>query len=157
MHSKLQRAEFSAGLLHLSRSWRRRVDEAVAEFGLSDSTAWALVQIRRNGQGARQGAVAEALGIEGPSVVRLLDQLCEAGLVERRGDRADRRAKTVHLTEAGAALAARIEEVLDDLRPLLLAGVSDSDLEACLRVFRTVGRTVGWTFPGTTPAPGETV
>ena len=147
-----QQAEFSVSLLHLSRAWRRRVDESLAEFGLSEATAWALLQIHRTGGGMRQNAVADTLGVEGPSLVRLLDQLCAAGLAERRGDRADRRAKTVHLTDTGAALASRIEAVLSDLRPRLLSGVSAGDLAACLRVFRAVGAAVGCTYPKPAPA-----
>lgn len=138
-----RQAAFSAALILLARAWRRRVDEAVAPLGLSEATAWALVRIHRSGGGVRQGAVAEALGIEGPSLVRLLDQLCAAGLVERRGDPADRRAKTVSLTDAGTALADKLETVLQGVRRDLLAGVSAADLDACLRVFRIVGRTLG--------------
>ena len=119
----------------------------MAEFGLSEATAGVLIQIHRTGQGMRQGTIADTHGIEGPSLVRLLDQLCNAGLVCRQEDRADRRAKTVHLTREGTALAIRIEAVLAEVRPVLLAGVSAADLDACLRVFRIVGGTIGWTCP----------
>lgn len=95
----------------------------------------------------RQGTIADTLGIEGPSLVRLLDQLCTSGLVCHQEDRADRRAKTVHLTRSGSDLAVRIEAVLAELRPMLLDGVSAADLNACLRVSRTVGGTIGWTCP----------
>jgi MarR family transcriptional regulator for hemolysin len=132
------RAAFSATLLRTSRIWRRRVDEAVQGMALSYATAWALISIHRLGDGARQITVAEAIGIEGPSFVRLLDQLCAAGLVDRREDQDDRRAKTLHLTPAGADLAARVEALLHDARQDILAGVSEADLEACLRVFRAI-------------------
>jgi MarR family transcriptional regulator for hemolysin len=139
MHrSAVLRAEFSAALMKTSRTWRRRVGEAVRGLGFSDSTAWALINIRRLGDGARQITVAEAIGIEGPSFVRLLDQLCAAGLVERREDQEDRRAKTLHLTPEGAELAARVEALLHDVRRDILANVSDADLQACLRVFRAI-------------------
>lgn len=139
MHqSAALRAEFSAALFKASRTWRRRVDEAVRGLGFSDSTAWALINIRRLGDGARQITVADAIGIEGPSFVRLLDQLCVAGLVERREDQEDRRAKTLHLTPAGAELVIRLEALLHDVRRDILANVSEADLKACLRVFRAI-------------------
>ena len=56
------------------------------------------------------------LAIEGASLVRQLDQLVEAGLVERREDTIDRRAKTLHLTPAGIARRAKIEASLDAMR-----------------------------------------
>lgn len=156
MHPSLSpEAEFSATLLLLGRAWRRRVDEAVGPLGLSEATAWPLVLIRRGGGGMRQGAVAEALGIEGPSLVRLLDQLCAAGLVERHDDKLDRRAKTLHLTERGATLAERVDLLLEGVRRELLAGVSAEDLAACLRVFRTVSRTVGAPLMAPDAAEGD--
>jgi MarR family transcriptional regulator for hemolysin len=132
------RAEFSAALFRAGRAWRRRVDTAVSALGLSQSTAFALINVHRLGDGVRQVTVADAIGIEGPSFVRILDQLCAAGLVERREDQEDRRAKTLHLTPAGASLAGRIETLLHSIRGDILAGASEADLEACLRVFRLI-------------------
>ncbi len=67
------------------------------------------------------------------SLVRSLDQLVEAGYVERREDPADRRAKTLHLTPAGEAACEPIEAALSLMRAALFDGVSDEDLAACLR------------------------
>jgi MarR family transcriptional regulator for hemolysin len=83
----------------------------------------------------RQNALAEAVGIEGPSLVRLLDQLTAAGLVVRREDPSDRRAKVIALTASGRAMVARIETELATLRARLFAEISAADLEASLRVF----------------------
>ena len=132
------RARVSAGLIHASRIWRRRVDEAVAPLGLTEATAFPLIHLHREGDGARQGAVADALGIEGPSLVRLLDQLCAAGLIERREDATDRRAKTLHLTMAGRDMASRVEDVLNTVRKDVLGGLAETDLQACLRVFSAI-------------------
>ncbi|MCY1518447.1 Transcriptional regulator SlyA [compost metagenome] len=73
----------------------------------------------------------------------MLDQLVAAGLMERREDPHDRRAKTLHLTSAGHALRAQVEEVLVELRRRLFRGVSEADLEACLRVFETLKVSLG--------------
>ena len=97
----------TANLMVLSRAYRGAADKALADYGLSQATAWPVILAGRLGDGVRQGALAEALGVEGPSLVRVLDQLVAAGLMERREDPHDRRAKTLHLTEAGQALRAR--------------------------------------------------
>jgi len=65
--------------------------------------------------------------------VRILDQLCAAGLVERRDDPNDRRAKTLHLSDQGRALAAVVEQSVDAVRGGLLGAISDDDLSATLR------------------------
>jgi MarR family transcriptional regulator for hemolysin len=122
------------GLLRLSRIYRREVDKALAAHGLSEARALPVLHIARLGEGVRQKALAEELGVEGPSLVRILDQLCAAGLVERRDDPNDKRAKTLHLTKDGRALAAVIETALDGFRARFLADIGDEDLSATLRV-----------------------
>ncbi|WP_395348900.1 MarR family winged helix-turn-helix transcriptional regulator [Variovorax sp. UC122_21] len=127
----------------LQRGYRAAADKAVAHVGLSQTLAWPVVMIGRMEQGVRQGVLAEALGIEGPSLVRSLDQLVEAGYVERREDPADRRAKTLHLTPAGEAACEPIEAALSLMRAALFEGVSDEDLAACLRVFAVLEERLG--------------
>jgi len=126
----------------LSRSYRRAVNRALAVPGLSDSQALPVLFLSRLGDGVRQGVLAEELGIEGPSLVRQLDQLQAAGLVERRDDPQDRRAKNLHLTEAGHRFAARIEAMFNELRGELLTGISDQDLATCLRVLHSFEQAV---------------
>jgi MarR family transcriptional regulator for hemolysin len=126
---------FTNGLHRLGRIYRRQVNRVLLEHGLSDSRALPVLQIARSGGGLRQGVLAEELGLEGPSLVRLLDQLCSAGLVERRDDPTDGRAKTLHVTTAGQELAEVLEQILMKLRGQLLATVSDRDLAATVRAF----------------------
>jgi MarR family transcriptional regulator, transcriptional regulator for hemolysin len=126
---------FTGAVLRLARIYRREVNRALAEHGLSDARALPVLHIARAGSGMRQGVLAEELGVEGPSLVRVLDQLCAAGLVERRDDPADGRAKTLHLTSDGAALAVIAEDTVQAVRSRLLVGVSDEDLAATLRTF----------------------
>ncbi|GJD69870.1 Transcriptional regulator SlyA [Methylobacterium gnaphalii] len=113
-------------------------DAVVRPHGVSDATALPLVMIGRLEGEPRQNALAEAVGIEGPSLVRLLDQLCAAGLVERKEDPTDRRAKVLSLTPAGLSTVAKMEADLADLRASVFASCSVADLEAGLRVFRTL-------------------
>lgn len=128
----LQERSLTSAILRLSRIYRRAVDRTLAAHGMSEARALPVLHIARLGEGVRQGVLAEELGIEGPSLVRLLDQLCAAGLVERRDDPRDRRAKTLHLTPAGRELAAVIETTLDGLRSELLASLSNEGLGAAL-------------------------
>ncbi|SNB78301.1 transcriptional regulator, MarR family [Arboricoccus pini] len=132
------RQTFGLRLLRVSRLWRRAVNEVLARYNLSESTSLPLFLLRAGGSGLRQGALAAQLGIEGPSLVRLLDRLAAEGLVERWPDPSDRRARTVHLTPSGLALVERIDEVLTDTRLRLTGQVSEAELEVCLGVFDQV-------------------
>lgn len=131
----------SLGVLH--RAYRAVSDKTVAHLGLSQTAAWAQVMIGREGNGARHGVVADLLGVEGPSLVRTVDMLVAAGLVERREDAADRRARTLHLTAGGAAMQVKIEAALHELRAELFRSISDDDVAACLRLFSTLGGALG--------------
>jgi MarR family transcriptional regulator for hemolysin len=131
----------------LQRAYGAAADKAVAHLGVSQSQAWPMVMIGRQGNGVRQGTIAELLGIEGPSLVRSLDQLVAAGLVERREDASDRRARTLHLTPTGAATRAHIEDALHALRATLFEGVPDEDVAACLRLFATLEQRLDCVMP----------
>lgn len=131
---RLQQA-YTHALQTGARTWRRAANAVAEVHGLSDATAYPLVMIGRLAGEPRQNALAEAVGIEGPSLVRLLDQLTAAGLVVRREDPSDRRAKVIALTASGRAMVARIETELATLRARLFAEISAADLEASLRVF----------------------
>ena len=66
--------------------------------------------------------------MQGASVVRVLDQLEDGGLLARTADSADRRTNRIRLTASGRALLGRIEESLAALRQELTEGISDSAL-----------------------------
>ena len=119
-HHQLREA-YTHSLLLAGRHWRRAADAVVKEDGLSDATAHPQVWIGRLGQ-PRQNALAEAMGVEGPMPVRLLDQLCSSALVARREDPIDRRTKVLSLTAPGQTVVAKIEAKL--LRETVFASVS---------------------------------
>ncbi|ACA19192.1 transcriptional regulator, MarR family [Methylobacterium sp. 4-46] len=131
------------GLVRAGRAWRRAADEVVTAFGLTEATALPLLMVGRLGGEPRQSALAEALGVEGPTLVRLLDQVEEAGLVTRREDPTDRRAKVISLTEEGRARVGAIEAEFDRLRGRLFAEVPDEDLRATLRVLSALREGAG--------------
>jgi MarR family transcriptional regulator, transcriptional regulator for hemolysin len=128
-------AAFTPALLQAGRAWRREADEALSGLGLSHATAFPLLYVIREGDGIRQGVLAAFMGIEGPSLVRLLDQLETAGLIRREEDAVDRRAKTLHLTAAGRALALRAEAALAERRRAVFGDLGPETIAACLRAF----------------------
>ena len=126
----------SSGMVVATRHWRRVCQTTLINFGISEACAMPLLLIGRLGEGVRQVTVAQAAGMESPSLVRLLDQLCRSGYVVRNEDASDRRAKSLSLTDTGRAVAQAIEAQLVELRRKALAGVSVADQEAALRVIK---------------------
>jgi MarR family transcriptional regulator, transcriptional regulator for hemolysin len=115
----------------------------VAEHGVSEAASAPLLWIERLGENVRQNALADAIGIEGASLVRLLDELQAAGLITRMPDAADRRANAVNLTEAGWAVVREVNTALTELRLTVFEKISRRDAEAALRVFAAIDTAVG--------------
>jgi MarR family transcriptional regulator for hemolysin len=131
-------AEIGLLIARLARLWRREADQALADHGLSEATALPLVVLSRRGKCVRQGVLAEEIGIEGPSLVRLIDLLEAEGLVERREDSTDRRAKILHLTPMGEAKTSEINRVLRRVRAYLLKDVGSDDLATTFEALRSI-------------------
>ncbi|MDE1150734.1 MAG: MarR family transcriptional regulator [Azospirillaceae bacterium] len=146
---------FGITLCYLGRYWRREADIVMKNYAQSEATALPLIILARLGDGMRQGVLADHVGVEGPSLVRLVDMLEKDDLVERHTDARDRRVKTLHLTPKGRALAGRLDDALDDMRRRLLADVSQDDLETALRVFAAVERALGARGPSALTAEAE--
>src|SRR6266702_2404565 len=149
-------AEIGRLVTRLARIWRRVSDRALSDHGLSYATAIPLLVLSRQGVNVRQGVLADELGIEGPSLVRLIDLLQAEGLVERREDPTDRRAKTLHLTKAGEAKVEETNRVLRRVRASLLKDIGAEELaitfETLQRIERRASRlheakTLAKTFP----------
>jgi len=132
------RQAYTHTLLLAGRQYRRAANAVAETCGLSDATALPLILIGRLDGEPRQNALAEAVGIEGASLVRLLDQLCAAKLVVRKEDPTDRRAKVLSLTPAGCRTVTQLEDELTRLRERIFAEVDTADLEASLRVFQAL-------------------
>lgn len=124
----------------LARIWRRESDQALSDHGLSYATAIPLLVLSRQGDNVRQGVLADELGIEGPSLVRLIDLLQAEGLVARRGDPTDRRAKTLHLTKAGEAKVEETNRILRRVRASLLKDIGADELAITFETLQRIER-----------------
>ena len=95
-------------LLHdVARLLRRNFTRRIAVLGLTQAQCRALLHLSRN-EGVRQVDLADTLEIQPITLARLLDQLSEAGYVERRACPDDRRAFRLALTPEARPVLARI-------------------------------------------------
>lgn len=134
-------SELGLLVLRLARVWRRKADQALAEHGMSEATAHPLRILARVGKRVRQGELAEEIGIEGPSLVRLIDLLAAEGLVERQEDPTDRRAKILQITPLGEAKVEETLKVLRRVRAELYKGISADELATTFDVLRRIEAT----------------
>jgi len=114
----------------------------MGRYGLTEAKWRPLLLLGQFGEGIRQTDLAGMLGIEGPSLVPLIDALERAGLVERCDVPEDRRSKLLRMTAAGAQLHQRVALAYSSAVRHLLHNVDEADLAACHRLFRTIERNI---------------
>jgi MarR family transcriptional regulator for hemolysin len=107
----------------------RAFDQALTEAGGSLPTWLVLVSLKGQAHGA-QREVADAVGIEGPTLTHHLNRMEAAGLVTRRRDPDNRRAHRVELTEDGEAAFRRLAQTVAAFDARLRAGIADRELTA---------------------------
>lgn len=78
------------------------------------------------GQVTQQDLV-EYLGIDKTSMVRIIDELTNAGLILRAPHPVDRRFHHIHLTEQGQQLIPEIRSVVNRLNGLMMNGLSEQE------------------------------
>jgi DNA-binding MarR family transcriptional regulator len=113
----------------LSRSYLKAVSATFADVPGGPRGYQVLAAAAREEPGS-QLALAQHLGVDRTVMTYLLDSLAEAGLVERRPDPADRRARRIVATARGRALLEGLGERLRVAEDQLLAGLGDDDREA---------------------------
>ena len=121
-----------------ARAWRTRLDQRLRPLGLSQAKWLVLLHLNLAKADLTQRELSARLGIEGPSLVRLLDRMEADGWVERRVSPTDRRAKTVHPTAKAAATIREIKRIAAKLRSDLLRDLSSGELAAASAVLQRI-------------------
>lgn len=119
-----------------ARFWRHRLDQRLRPLGLTQAK-WRTIAHLSRGH-LTQCDLAGRLGIEEPTLARLLARLETGGWVKRESAAHDRRCKTVHLERKSSALLRRIEQAASELRNELLEKIPRRDLQTCMRVLSTI-------------------
>jgi MarR family transcriptional regulator, transcriptional regulator for hemolysin len=119
-------------LLHdIARLLRKRFDQRARALGLSRSQWQVLVHLERH-EGINQSGLAEILEIENITLGRLIDRLEEAGWVERRPDRKDRRVRLLYTTKKVAPVMESMHKLAEATRNEALAGLAPEQRDALL-------------------------
>lgn len=108
-------------------------------FDLRMLTYTALVLIVDN-PGLRQSQLAEAMDIERPNLVVIVDELERRDLINRDRLESDRRAYALHATPAGRDLCAAAVAAVAAHEAALLGGIGREALSAAMEVMRRIER-----------------
>jgi MarR family transcriptional regulator for hemolysin len=123
--------ELAFSINDVARLLRTFADHEAGRFGMTRAK-WAVLARLDRFEGLKQTELAEMLDLQPITLTRLLDGLADNGLIERRADPDDRRAKRLFLTPAARPLLERLTELGEDLMATALAGLETSQIAALL-------------------------
>ncbi len=131
-------AAFSAALHNTGRSWRQAIDQRLKDLGVSQAAWLTIAMVAKADSAPSQKQLADLLGVEGPTVVAMIDRLVASNYVERIASPIDRRVKLIALTAAGQALYAKVKSRADVFRAELLDGFDAEALRAATGLLEQV-------------------
>lgn len=125
---------FGADVALLARTWRAELDRRLSHLGLSQARWLVLLHLARQPEPPTQSELAQMIGVECPTLARLLDGLETQQLVRRVTVAEDRRAKRIELLPGTEELIAQIETIASELRREVLVDIDQQELAVCQRV-----------------------
>ncbi|MGE0487081.1 MAG: MarR family winged helix-turn-helix transcriptional regulator [Gammaproteobacteria bacterium] len=120
-----------------SRLRRIIFDAALKPAGVTRSQAWVLAYLSR-ADGMAQSDLAGQLDLGKVALGGLIDRLENAGLVERRLDREDRRVKRIFLTAAGRRVVNKMRNISGPTNAQILAGIDPAGVRTTARTLRAL-------------------
>lgn len=135
-HSAESARELGRMIGEVSQAWRQEMNQRLKPFGLNLSMRQVLMQLQANPAGLAQSELAARLGIEGPTLVRLLDKLEERDWIRRAAVEGDRRRKHAVLTAKAFEQIRLIETLSGTLRSRIMSGLSQEQIDISLQVMQ---------------------
>jgi MarR family transcriptional regulator, transcriptional regulator for hemolysin len=133
---------FADALHTTARAWRQAVDRRLKCLGVSQAS-WATIAVAAAARAPlSQAELAERLGVEGATMVAMVDRLVKAGLVVREPCLNDRRVNRVIITQAGSKLVETVRSEAAAARKDLLAKIDPKKLAAATDLLETLQRLI---------------
>lgn len=141
MKNATQSVLFVDLLFKVSRKLRNLLDARIRAQGLTLARALALSALKDQSDFFQKN-LADELGIENATLVRLIDALEEQGLVLRNVAEDDRRAKRITLTPAGRKIVERIEAYAAELSNDVMFSIDEESVTDAMNVLQHIATAV---------------
>jgi MarR family transcriptional regulator for hemolysin len=124
-------------LKEVTRRYVLRFEVHARAISLNLSQAKALIRLQKN-EGVSQARLAELVEVDAMAMVRIVDRMEADGLLERRSDPADRRARCLYLTAKAKPLLEEIWRLVELTRAEVLAGISKAERDVFMDVLERI-------------------
>lgn len=129
---------FTRRVLFLARRWRHHMDEELRRSGHSHARWITLLWVDLLDGNANHRELAERVGVELPTLIRLLNRLESEGFVKRRSLHTRGLSKAVEMTAPGRAKLRAMTRIVRKTRVEFMSGVDVSQVSAALDVLDTL-------------------
>jgi DNA-binding MarR family transcriptional regulator len=138
----------------LGMAFRAYLEAANAAFGdlPGGPRGYQVLVSAARGEPESQRALARRLGIDRTVMTYLLDDLEEGGLVQRRPDPSDRRARRIEVTAEGRALLVVLDRRLGDVERHVLDALREDEQATFRDLLRRIAERADAAEPFTGPA-----
>ncbi len=134
--------QFAESMFLTTHAWRIALDRQLRPLGFTLSRWTLLLHLSRN-DGCTHTELAQSMGIEAATLVRLVDRMEKEGLLKRCSSEIDRRVKYLRLSESGIASVTNIRSRATDLRSKVLAGLDPTEIQNALNVMDNIRSKLG--------------
>lgn len=140
--------QIGLALTRIARGWRTKMDTRLSALGLTQAKWVTLYHLAALNRPLMQCELASEIGIEGPTLVRLLDGLEKLELIARLPSPHDRRGKMIHLTSTAIPLIEEINRISADIKSGIFRDIPPDELEQCYDVLLKLLGNMGCTEAG---------
>jgi MarR family transcriptional regulator, transcriptional regulator for hemolysin len=107
---------------------------------------WKVIVMLANQNGLTQKEIADRLGLEGPTLIPIIDKMEQEGLLVRKVDPDDRRNNRIYRTEKADELWDRMIECALRIREVSLRGIPEQDINIMKKVLEKIAENLRMEF-----------
>ncbi len=119
------------------RALRKALDAELGHYGITFSQWQVLAGLALEGE-ISQVKLAELIGVEGPTLVRILDRMEQKGWIKRKISSRDRRQKLISPTKKVEGVWKKMTECAHGVRNNAVKGISSKDVVKLRRLLEKI-------------------
>ncbi|MHC4267858.1 MAG: MarR family winged helix-turn-helix transcriptional regulator [Planctomycetota bacterium] len=128
-----------------NRALRKALDAELGHYGITFSQWQVLASLALEGE-TSQVKLAELIGVEGPTLVRILDRMEHKGWIKRKVSSRDRRQKLISPTKKVEGVWKKMTECAHGVRNGAVKGISSKDVANLQRLLKKIRENLNGQF-----------
>lgn len=127
-------------LVVAARRWRKLANDRIKPLQQTMARWETLYLVAYSDEELNQSELARLIGVEGPTMVRMLDALSQEGLIERQQSHEDLRVTINRITDKGQRVIREIMGVTNEMRSEVLQDIDREELRITNKVLAQILR-----------------